>query len=162
MARRLGVVQVLTASTVQLDRGGVGNVVLAHGEQRLSLAHDAGTLAKVCLFELLKLYCVSSVPSLFHRISYHFGQTPGRHNVPRMYQAIQVPCRLFNGFPHVIVAVEVEYICDEVERVLVVLNFGVQTSQVEAVGEVVFVDFAKVFIASGGDELVKIFISSVP
>ena len=95
-------------------------------------------------------------------MTYHLCQTPSRDNVSGVDKAVKVAGRLLDGLAHVIVAVEVEYICDEVERVLVVLNFGVQTSQVEAVGEVVFVDFAKVFIASGGDELVKIFISSVP
>jgi hypothetical protein len=63
-----------------------------------------------------------------------------------MYQAIQMPRRLFDLFPHVIVTVEVEDICNKVERILVVLDFGVQTREVEAIGEVFFVDFAEVFI----------------
>ena len=60
---------------------------------------------------------------------------------------------LFNLFTHIIVAVEVEDVGDEVEGILVVLDVGVEACQVEAVGEVVFVDFAKVFVTAGGYEL---------
>ena len=60
---------------------------------------------------------------------------------------------LFNLFTHIIVAVEVEDVGDEVKGILVVLNVGVEACQVEAVGEVVFVDFAKVFVTAGGYEL---------
>lgn len=62
---------------------------------------------------------------------------------------------LLDGLAHLVVAVEVEDIGDEVERVLVVLNLGVQTSQVEAIGQVLFVNFAEVFVASRGDELIQ-------
>jgi hypothetical protein len=65
-----------------------------------------------------------------------------------MHQTIQMPRRLFYLFPHVIVTVEVEDICNKVERILVVLDFGVQTREVEAIGKVFFVDFAEVFIPS--------------
>ena len=61
--------------------------------------------------------------------------------------------RLFNLFTHIIVTVEVEDVGDEVEGILVVLDVGVEACQVEAVGEVVFVDFAKVFVTAGGYEL---------
>jgi hypothetical protein len=70
-----------------------------------------------------------------------------------MYQSIQMPRRLFNLFPHFIVAVKVEDVCYKVEGILVVLHFGVQAREVEAIGEVFFVDLAKVLISSGGDEL---------
>ena len=50
-------------------------------------------------------------------------------------------------FPHVIVAVEVEDICDKVESILVVLDLGVEPGKVESVGEIFFVYFAKVLIA---------------
>jgi hypothetical protein len=65
-----------------------------------------------------------------------------------MYQAIQVPCRLLYLFPHIIVAIKVEHVGYEVERILVVLNFGVEAREVEAVGEILFVDLAKVLVAS--------------
>ena len=59
-----------------------------------------------------------------------------------------MPRRLFYLFSHVIVAVKVEDVCDKIEGILVVLDFGVQACEVEAVGEVLFVDFAKVFVSS--------------
>jgi hypothetical protein len=59
-----------------------------------------------------------------------------------------MPRRLLNLFTHIIVAVEVEDVCNEIECILVVLDFGVEARQVEAVGEVFFVDLAEVFVAS--------------
>lgn len=70
-----------------------------------------------------------------------------------MNEAVEVPCRLFNGFTHLIVAVEIKNVGDEVERILVVLHFRIQACQVEAVCEIVFVNLAKVFVASRGYEL---------
>jgi hypothetical protein len=59
-----------------------------------------------------------------------------------------MPRRLFYLLPHIIVAVEVEDIRYQVEGVLVVLDFGVEAREVEAVGEVLFVNLAKVFVPS--------------
>lgn len=59
-----------------------------------------------------------------------------------------MPRRLLYLFPHIIVAVKVEDVCYEVEGILVVLDFRVKASEVEAVGEIFFVDFAEVFVAS--------------
>ena len=70
-----------------------------------------------------------------------------------MYQAVEVAGGLLDGLAHVVVAVEIEDVGDQVERVLVVLNFVVQAGQVEAVGQVVLVDLAEILIAAGGDEL---------
>jgi hypothetical protein len=67
----------------------------------------------------------------------------------------------FNGFAHFILTVEVEDIVDKVEGVLVVVNFGVQAGEVEAVGQVFFVDLTEVFITAGGDELANGFVSLV-
>ena len=63
-----------------------------------------------------------------------------------MHQSIQMPRRLFYLFPHIIVAVEVEDVCYEVEGILVVLNLGVQPGEVEAVGQVLLVDLAEVLV----------------
>ena len=59
-----------------------------------------------------------------------------------------------NGFAHFIFAVEIEDIVDEVKSMLVVVNFGVEAGEIEAVGEILLVNLAKVFIAAVGDELV--------
>ena len=64
-----------------------------------------------------------------------------------------MPGRLLNLLPHLIVAVEVKDVGDEVEGILVVLDIGVEPCKIEAVGEVVFVYLAEVFVAAGGDEL---------
>lgn len=59
-----------------------------------------------------------------------------------------MPCVLLDVFSHVIVAVEIEDVRDEIQRILVVINFCVQARQVESVGQVLFVDFAEVFVSS--------------
>lgn len=61
--------------------------------------------------------------------------------------------RLLDLLPHVVVAVEVEDIGDKIERILVVLDFGVQAREIEAVGQVLFVDLAEVLVAPRGYKL---------
>ena len=56
---------------------------------------------------------------------------------------------LFDLLAHVIFTVKVEYISDQIKRMLVVMHFSVETSEIEAISDVFFVDFAKIFIASG-------------
>ena len=73
-----------------------------------------------------------------------------------MNETVEVSGGLLDGLAHVVFAVEVEDIGNEVEGVLIVVDFGVQAGEVEAVGEVLFVDFAEVFVAAGGDELGEI------
>lgn len=89
-------------------------------------------------------------------MTYHLCQTPSRDDVSGVDKAVQVAGRLLDGLAHVIVAVKVEDIGDQVERILIVLNFGVETRQVESVCEVLFVDFAEVLVTSGGDELAEV------
>jgi hypothetical protein len=57
-----------------------------------------------------------------------------------------VPRRLLDLLAHLIVAVEVEDVCHEVEGILVVLHLGVQPGEVEAVGQVLLVDLAEVLV----------------
>jgi len=57
-------------------------------------------------------------------------------------------CRLLNLLPDIVVAVKVEDIGDHVQRILVVLDFGLQAGQVEAVRQVLLVDFAEVLMAA--------------
>jgi predicted metal-dependent TIM-barrel fold hydrolase len=70
-----------------------------------------------------------------------------------MYKTVEMSGALLNLLAHVIIDLHVKDIGHEIERILVVLDFSVKASQVEAVGEVVFVDFAIVFIAARRDEL---------
>lgn len=56
VARGLRVVDILALGAIQLDRVDVGQVGQAHGEKRLLLAQDTGTLAKVALLVLIQLH----------------------------------------------------------------------------------------------------------
>jgi hypothetical protein len=70
-----------------------------------------------------------------------------------MHHTVQVPGILLDLFTHIVVDFHVEDVSYQVERILVVLDLRVKAGQVEAVGEVVFVDFAEVFVAAGRDKL---------
>ncbi len=61
--------------------------------------------------------------------------------------------RLLDGLSHFVIAIEVKYVGNEVEGILVVLDFCVKPSQVESIGEVVLVDLAEVFVSARGDKL---------
>jgi len=61
--------------------------------------------------------------------------------------------RILNLFSHVVIAVEVEDVCDEIEGILVVLYIRVEARKIEAVGKVVFIYLAVVFVTARGDEL---------
>jgi hypothetical protein len=55
VARGLGVVDVLALGAVEFDIAGVGDVVLAHGEQVLGFAEDARAFAEGALLVFLDL-----------------------------------------------------------------------------------------------------------
>ena len=65
----------------------------------------------------------------------------------------------FDRFSHFVITVEIEGIVDEVKGVLVVVDFGIEAGEVEAVSKVFFVDLTEVFVAARGDELASIFVS---
>jgi hypothetical protein len=65
-----------------------------------------------------------------------------------MDQAVEMPRRFLDLLPHLIIAVEVENIGNKIERILIVLDFSIQAREIEAVRQVLFVDFAEVLIAS--------------
>lgn len=58
-----------------------------------------------------------------------------------------MPCGLFYRFPHLVVAVQIKDIGNEVEGILIVLDLCVESSQVESIRQVVLVDFAEIFVA---------------
>ena len=86
-------------------------------------------------------------------MAYHLRKTPSRDDVAGVYEAVEVPGRLLDLFAHLVFAVEVEDICDEIKCVLIILHFSVEAGEIETVGQIFFVDLAKVFVATGGDEL---------
>jgi len=63
-------------------------------------------------------------------------------------ETIEVPGGLFYRLSHIIVAVEIEDVGDEIERILVVLDFRVKASQVKSIRQVILVDLAEVLVAS--------------
>jgi hypothetical protein len=73
-----------------------------------------------------------------------------------MDQAIEMTGRLLHGVPHLLVAVDIERVRNQVQGMLVVLDFGVEARQVEAVEDVVFVNLAKVLVAAGRQELRRV------
>lgn len=64
-----------------------------------------------------------------------------------------MPRGLFDLFSHVIVAVKVEDVGDQVEGVLVVLDLGVETREIEAIRQVFLVDLTKVLVSPRGYKL---------
>jgi hypothetical protein len=85
--------------------------------------------------------------------SYHLCQSSSCYHIPRMHQAVKVACALLDLLPHVVVDFHVKDVGHQIECILVVLHFCVQSSQVEAICEVILVDFAEVFIAACRYEL---------
>lgn len=65
-----------------------------------------------------------------------------------MDKTVEMSSRFFNLFPHLIVAVQVENIRHQIESILVVLHLSVEASEVETVGKIIFIDFAKILITA--------------
>lgn len=57
-------------------------------------------------------------------------------------------CRLLDLLAHVVFALQIEHVRDEVERILVVLYLRIEACEIETVGEVLLVDVAKVLVSS--------------
>jgi len=70
-----------------------------------------------------------------------------------MYEAVQLPGRVLYLISELVVAVHVEDVGDEVEGILVVADLEIEACEVEAVGEIIFVDLTEVLVALGGEEL---------
>lgn len=70
-----------------------------------------------------------------------------------MNQAVQVTRRFLNLLAQVIIRIEIENIRHEIERILIVGHLGVQAGQVEAIGQVFFVNLAEILIATRRNEL---------
>lgn len=60
---------------------------------------------------------------------------------------------LLDLLAHIVVDFHVEDIGDEVEGILVILNFGIKPGKVKAIGKVVFINLAEVFVATTGQKL---------
>ncbi len=131
------VVDVLALCAEEFDGLEARVVAWSEGQERVAVAQDTRAAAEVVLLEFVD----------------HLGQAAGRYDISRVHKAVEVSGRLFYRLAHVIFAVEVEDVGDQIQGVLVVVDFRVETRQVEAVGYVFFIDFAEVFVATRGDEL---------
>lgn len=69
--------------------------------------------------------------------------------------------RLFDCFTHVVFAVKVEDVCDEIKSILIVLNLGVEAGEIETVCQVLLVDLAEVLVSAGRNELVGIIVLAI-
>lgn len=85
--------------------------------------------------------------------TYHLSETTGSDNVACMDKTVEMTGRLFDLLAQIIIGIEVEDIGHKVERILIVGDLGVQTSQVEAIRQVVLVNLAEILISSGRDKL---------
>jgi hypothetical protein len=119
------------------DESVVRRGVINIRKKRMPLTHNPRTPTKIALLELLN----------------HLRQASRRHDIPSMNQSIQMSSGLLDRLAHVVFTIQIEDIGDQVEGVLIVVDFGVQAGQVEAVRDVFFVDFTEVLVAAGGNEL---------
>lgn len=70
-----------------------------------------------------------------------------------MHKPVEMSCRLLNLFTDLILTVKIEHVGYQFECILVVLDFGVETGQIESIRKVFFVDLAKVLITARVDKL---------
>lgn len=83
----------------------------------------------------------------------HLGQAAGRHDVSSVDEAVQMTSGFLDRLAHVVFAVEIEHIRDQIKGMLVVVDLRVKAGQVESICYVLLVDLAKVFIAARRYEL---------
>ena len=109
-------------------------------QNRLSCISQAKTKCDISI-----LYSYSMVK---RALSHHLLQTTSSSYITSVHQSVQVTSRLLDLLTHIVIAVEVEDISNQVQSMLIVLDVRVETCEVEAIGEVVFVNFTEVLVAS--------------
>ena len=57
-------------------------------------------------------------------------------------------CGLLDLIPHVIVAIKVKHVCHQVQCILIILNVGIQSSEIESIREVILVYLTEVLVAT--------------
>jgi hypothetical protein len=134
VAGGLGAVDILAFGAVKLDALGVGEVAQANWEEGVGPAEHTRAPAEVAFLIFLHLGSVLAGSKREDASATDHLLQPSRcDDVPRVNKPVQVSRRLLDLLADVIVTVEVEHVGDEVESILVVLDFGLQTRQVEAV-----------------------------
>ena len=155
VSRGFWIVKIFAFSAVEFHGRCAGYVMLTHWEERLMVAEDAWAFAEVVLLIFFQLSISVSNPSKIveMRLQYHFCQTSSSDNVSCVDKTVQMSCRLFYLRPHFIIAIDVEYVGNEIKRMIVVLDFLIEACEVESIGEIVFVNLTKVFVAFRRNEL---------
>jgi hypothetical protein len=153
MSRRLGGVNVLALRAVKLDALRMWKIRETDRKEGVRAAEHTRTAAKVAFLIFIELLGVSArqIRGSAEEL-YHLLQPPSGNDVPRVHEPVQVPRGFLNLVSYIVVAIEFEDVCDEVKGILVVLDFGLEAGEVEAVGEILFIDFAEVLMAAGRDE----------
>lgn len=127
----LGRVDVLASWTEELDGLLERIVAETDGKQRLLIAEHARATAKVGALVLFE----------------HLGQAASGDDVACMYEAVEQLCLRFDRVANRFREIAFQRVGDEIKRMWVVLHFSIETCEVEAVEDVVFVDLAKVLVA---------------
>lgn len=65
-----------------------------------------------------------------------------------MHESVQMPGRFLYLFAHVVVDLHIEDIGYKIQCILIILNFRIKAGQIEAVGQVIFINLAKIFVAA--------------
>lgn len=63
-----------------------------------------------------------------------------------MDQSVKMSCAFLDLLSHVVFHFHVEDVRDQIECILIVLHFCIESSEIESVRQVILVDFAEVFI----------------
>lgn len=122
----------------------------------MAFARNTGALSEVALLVLINLnkQLVSNTSLGIGAVTaYHFGETTGSDNVAGMNKSVQVASRFLDLLAKVVIRIEVKNVGHEVQRILIVRDLGVEAGKVETIGQVFLVDFAKVLVSAGRNEL---------
>ncbi len=153
---RFGVVDVLAFGAVETNGAGVRDIVLTGRKERVAFARNTRALPEITLLVLVNLnrQLVSNTSlSIGTVTAYHFGETTGSDNVTGMNKSVQVASRFLDLFTKVVVRIEVKNIGHEVQGILIVSDLGVKAGKVETISQIFLVDFAKVLVSAGRNEL---------
>lgn len=129
-------VNILASRTKQLDRFLKRVIAQAYGQERLLIAEHTRTSTEISPLVLFQ----------------HLGQASCGDDITSMYQAVEEFSLCFYRITDRVGKIIFEGIGDEIECLWIVLNFCVETGEIETIEDVVFVDFAKVLVAFGGEE----------
>ena len=65
-----------------------------------------------------------------------------------MHEAVQMSGRLFDVITHIIVTIQVEDIRYKVKGILIMLDFSVESGQIEPICQILLVDIAEILVSA--------------